>query len=153
MTIQLTAHWPVPCQHASQCCNLGIGVINASPLSMGLLSTRGPPDWHPARNVPTITTACQQAAEFCTSKGVDISRLALHFSLAQADCATCLVSTASLVNAQKNIDTVTSPLTVEEKEVLQEVKVKFMETLTNAHWEGFEVQEYREKLENSTQSS
>ena len=26
----------------------GIGVINASPLSMGLLSQRGTPDWHPA---------------------------------------------------------------------------------------------------------
>ena len=26
----------------------GVGVINASPLSMGLLSRRGVPDWHPA---------------------------------------------------------------------------------------------------------
>ena len=25
-----------------------IGVINASPVSMGLLSNRGPPAWHPA---------------------------------------------------------------------------------------------------------
>ena len=25
-----------------------VGIINASPVSMGLLSNRGPPDWHPA---------------------------------------------------------------------------------------------------------
>lgn len=26
----------------------GIGIVNASPISMGLLSNRGPPSWHPA---------------------------------------------------------------------------------------------------------
>ena len=26
----------------------GVGVINASPLSMGLLTPQGPPEWHPA---------------------------------------------------------------------------------------------------------
>jgi aryl-alcohol dehydrogenase-like predicted oxidoreductase len=26
----------------------GVGLINASPLSMGLLTKRGPPAWHPA---------------------------------------------------------------------------------------------------------
>jgi L-galactose dehydrogenase len=26
----------------------GVGLVNASPLSMGLLTTRGPPAWHPA---------------------------------------------------------------------------------------------------------
>ena len=25
-----------------------VGIINASPVSMGLLSNRGPPEWHPA---------------------------------------------------------------------------------------------------------
>jgi len=26
----------------------GVGVITASPLSMGLLTENGPPEWHPA---------------------------------------------------------------------------------------------------------
>ncbi len=36
----------------------GIGVINASPVGMGLLSCRGPPAWHPA--LTTIKYAIQQ---------------------------------------------------------------------------------------------
>jgi L-galactose dehydrogenase len=27
-----------------------VGVINASPLSMGLLTHQGPPEWHPAQS-------------------------------------------------------------------------------------------------------
>lgn len=38
----------------------GIGIINASPLSMGLLSQRGTPDWHPAPE--ELKAACARAA-------------------------------------------------------------------------------------------
>ena len=40
----------------------GIGVINASPLSMGLLSQRGVPDWHPAPR--PLVEACARAAAY-----------------------------------------------------------------------------------------
>ena len=48
----------------------GIGVINASPLSMGLLSQRGAPDWHPA--TPALREACRKAAEYCAQQGYPI---------------------------------------------------------------------------------
>ena len=38
----------------------GVGVINSSPLAMGLLSSRGPACWHPAS--PQLQDACQLAA-------------------------------------------------------------------------------------------
>ena len=41
----------------------GVGVVNASPISMGLLSDRGPPDWHPAQQ--DIKDMCAKAAAFC----------------------------------------------------------------------------------------
>ncbi|MBQ5818483.1 MAG: aldo/keto reductase, partial [Bacteroides sp.] len=41
----------------------GIGVINASPLSMGLLSQRGIPDWHPAPK--SLVEACKKAVQHC----------------------------------------------------------------------------------------
>lgn len=41
----------------------GVGVINASAIGMGLLSTRGPAVWHPAQQ--DIKDACNQAALFC----------------------------------------------------------------------------------------
>lgn len=37
--------------------------MNASPISMGLLSSRGPPAWHPASE--TLRSKCKEAAEFC----------------------------------------------------------------------------------------
>ena len=117
----------------------GVGVINASPNSMGLLTNRGPPDWHPALlYTPVIAETCREASAYCDEKGVDISRLALHFSLEQKDCSTCLVSTASKRNAEKNLKVVSHPLDKHENQLLQEVMDKFMKPLNNAHWEGFE---------------
>ena len=56
----------------------GIGVINASPLSMGLLSDRGTPEWHPAPQ--PLKDACRRAAEYCRSKDYPIEKLAMQFS-------------------------------------------------------------------------
>ena len=40
-----------------------VGVINGSILSMGLLTERGPPSWHPATN--DIKHVCKQASDYC----------------------------------------------------------------------------------------
>jgi len=124
----------------------GVGVVNASPISMGLLSDRGPPKWHPAKD--NIKEACAEAAKYCQSKGVDISRLGLRFTLDQEDYPTTLVSTASLENLKKNLDVLREPLTDHEKTVLSEVMDKYMTPLNNDHWEGVEVAKYRNKLAN-----
>jgi hypothetical protein len=56
-----------------------VGIISASPLSMGLLTQRGPPTWHPAP--PEVQEACSKAAAYAGSQGVDISKLALQYSV------------------------------------------------------------------------
>lgn len=56
-----------------------LGIINASAVSMGLLTHRGPPSWHPA--TAEIKAACKAAAEYCESQGVDIGTLAIAFTL------------------------------------------------------------------------
>lgn len=56
-----------------------LAVINASPISMGLLCNTGPPDWHPATE--DIKIACRKAVEYCNSRGVDITKLAIHHSI------------------------------------------------------------------------
>ena len=56
----------------------GIGVTNASPLSMGLLSQRGVPSWHPAP--ASLVEACRRAVEHCSAKGYPIEKLAMQFS-------------------------------------------------------------------------
>lgn len=120
----------------------GVGVINASPVSMGLLSNRGPPSWHPASQ--DIRDRCQQAAQYCQDKGVDISRLALHFTLDNREIPTTLVSTASLENLRKNIAAINGKLSSTEQEVLSYIQDKFFLPFGNMSWEGKEVAAYWE---------
>lgn len=79
----------------------GIGVINASPLSMGLLSQRGIPDWHPAP--ASLVEACRRAAEYCKKEGYPIEKLAIQFSVSNPRIASTLFSSANPENVLKNI--------------------------------------------------
>ena len=79
-----------------------VGVINASPLSMGLLSQRGAPDWHPASE--ELKKACTLAAAYCQQKGYPIEKLAIQFSTScNPRIATTLFSSANPDNVLKNI--------------------------------------------------
>lgn len=79
----------------------GIGVINASPLSMGLLSRRGVPAWHPAPK--SLVDACRRAVEYCDAKGYPIEKLAMQYSVSEPRIATTLFSSANSENVAKNI--------------------------------------------------
>ena len=96
----------------------GIGVINASPLSMGLLSQRGTPDWHPAPE--TLKEACRKAAAFCTEKGYPIERLAMQYSTSlNPRIATTLFSSANPDNVLKNIEYISQPA---DQQLVEEVR-------------------------------
>ena len=87
----------------------GIGVVNASPLSMGLLSDRGTPEWHPAPQ--PLKDACRRAAEYCRSKDYPIEKLAMQFSTSlNPRIATTLFSSANPKNVLKNINYVNEPM-------------------------------------------
>lgn len=98
----------------------GVGVINASPLSMGLLSSRGTPDWHPAPQ--DLKDACAKAAAFCAGQGYPIEKLAIQFSTSMNPrIATTLFSSANPANVQKNIDYVNEPMDEELVLKVQEI--------------------------------
>ncbi|MBQ6191666.1 MAG: aldo/keto reductase [Bacteroidaceae bacterium] len=87
----------------------GVGVINASPLAMGLLSERGTPDWHPAPK--ELKEACARAATYCKEKGYPIEKLAVQFSTSlNPRIATTLFSSANPDNVLKNIRFVDEPM-------------------------------------------
>ena len=79
----------------------GIGIINASPPSMGLLSQRGVPAWHPAPKA--LVEACQKAAAHCNAKGYPIERLAVQYSASNPRIASTLFSSANPDNVRRNI--------------------------------------------------
>ena len=80
----------------------GVGVINASPLSMGLLSSRGAPDWHPAPQ--SLKDACHRAAVYCQEQGRAIEELAVQYATSlNPRIATTLFSSANPANVRKNV--------------------------------------------------
>lgn len=86
----------------------GIGVINASPLSMGLLSQRGAPGWHPAPK--PLMEACQRAAQHCASKNYPIEKLAIQFSVSNPRIASTLFSSANPENVKRNARWANEPI-------------------------------------------
>ena len=96
----------------------GIGVINASPFSMGLLSGRGAPQWHPAPE--SLKEACRCAAEHCAAKGYPIEKLAVQYSTnLNPRIATTLFSSANPKNVLKNIAYVNEPI---DEQLVNEVQ-------------------------------
>jgi len=93
-----------------------VGLVNASPLSMGLLSLRGTPDWHPASQ--ELKAVCRKAAEHCASQGENIAKLAVQFSTANERVPTTLVSTASPDNIRDNAKWAEEPM---DEALLKEV--------------------------------
>lgn len=85
-----------------------VGVINASPLSMGLLSVRGVPAWHPAPQA--LVAACQKAVQHCQARHYPIEKLAIQYSISNPRIATTLFSSANPENVLKNIAYAEEPI-------------------------------------------
>lgn len=60
-------------------------VVSASPLAMGLLTTSGGPDWHPAKKYPELFDATRAAVEMCKEKGTKLEDVALSFGYRPLD--------------------------------------------------------------------
>ncbi|MBR2018625.1 MAG: aldo/keto reductase [Prevotella sp.] len=97
----------------------GVGVISASPFSMGLLTERGVPAWHPAPK--PLVEACVRAAEHCKAKGYPIEKLAMQFSIQNDRIASTLFSTTRPENLLKNIEYIKEPADEQLVKEVQEI--------------------------------
>ena len=96
-----------------------VGVINASPLSMGLLGTRGVPDWHPAPKA--LVEACQRAVQHCNAKGYPAEKLAIQYAISSPRIATTLFSSANPANVRKNWQYAEEPIDWQLVHEVQEI--------------------------------
>lgn len=96
-----------------------VGVISASPLSMGLLSERGVPDWHPAPK--PLVEVCKKAADHCKAKGYPIEKLAMQYALSNDRIATTLFSSANPANVKKNLAFIEEPIDWDLVREVQEI--------------------------------
>jgi aryl-alcohol dehydrogenase-like predicted oxidoreductase len=94
----------------------GIGIINASPTGMGLLTQRGAPDWHPANK--TLLSKCKKAVALCEHHGVNITKLAMQFAVNHEAITSTLVGTANPDNLMNNLHWIEEEL---DQELLNKV--------------------------------
>eukprot|EP00573_Skeletonema_grethae_P004942 CAMPEP_0201712010 /NCGR_PEP_ID=MMETSP0578-20130828/59428_1 /ASSEMBLY_ACC=CAM_ASM_000663 /TAXON_ID=267565 /ORGANISM="Skeletonema grethea, Strain CCMP 1804" /LENGTH=415 /DNA_ID=CAMNT_0048201067 /DNA_START=271 /DNA_END=1518 /DNA_ORIENTATION=+ len=139
------------CKHAN------IHLMAAAPLSMGLLTHAGPPAWHPAPLA--LKEACAKASKLCQSEGVNVSSLAILYSLShpsigctllgmkdekEVDVAADLASRFSAVyfnNDEENQDLILDQvLTPKERRVLNKLLDKtdgpFSQLKEDYRWDG-----------------
>lgn len=96
-----------------------VGIINASPLSMGLLSSRGVPAWHPAPK--SLVDACQKAVAHVNEKGYPIEKLAIQYAISNPRIATTLFSSANPANVKKNWEYAEAPIDWELVKEVQDI--------------------------------
>eukprot|EP00656_Telonema_subtile_P032317 TRINITY_DN35440_c0_g1_i1.p1 TRINITY_DN35440_c0_g1~~TRINITY_DN35440_c0_g1_i1.p1 ORF type:complete len:356 (-),score=84.27 TRINITY_DN35440_c0_g1_i1:75-1142(-) len=125
-----------------------LGCINASPLAMGLLTHAGPPVWHPAlRQDNHIIRGAVAAAKYCEAQGVDMAKLAVHFTLRQPRLTTTLVGAQTPDQMERNIAVLGSELSELEETVLQHVLSEFFAGRAEEEgWVGVEPAAYWSKL-------
>jgi L-galactose dehydrogenase len=85
-----------------------VGLINASPMAMGLLTSRGAPAWHPAQ--PVVREAACHIQEICRAHGVDIATVALQFCLQHPDASSTLAGMSTVAEVEANLDAAAIPM-------------------------------------------
>ncbi len=86
----------------------GIGLINASPLHMGVLVDIDPPSWHPVSD--EIRSRVKQARKLCREHKMTIAELALQFAYANQQVASTLVGIKTAQEVEQNIMIINQPI-------------------------------------------
>jgi L-galactose dehydrogenase len=81
--------------------SLEIGLINAAPLHMGMLTEAGAPDWHPASE--QVRDAVREALAFCKRRDFDLSEAGLRFCFEYPHVTSTLVGMSTSDQVRKNL--------------------------------------------------
>ena len=84
-----------------------VGLINASPLMMGLLTEAGPPAWHTAS--ADLKAAGLRAAREARANDLSIATLALQFAMQQEFAASTCIGMSSAQEVKQNVRAVMQP--------------------------------------------
>jgi L-galactose dehydrogenase len=106
----------------------GTGVMNASPLAMGLLTDQGPQPWFPGQ--PEVREACARAAELCRTRGADIAFLGMQFAYAQKQVPCTLTGAARKGELDANLRAMTEPI---DRDLLADV-MKALDPVRDWTW-------------------
>ena len=108
-----------------------VGVMSAGPFSARLLTNAPLPVW--LKEPETVKAAARAAAAHCASRGSDIAKLALQFSLANPNIATTVAGSANPHNIRNWAKWASEPI---DHELLAEVQAIFAPVKNLGHKEG-----------------
>ena len=86
----------------------GLGLINASPLGMRLLSDHGGMPWHPAQEI--VKDTARRVVELCKARGAHAPDVALQFSIAHPYVSSTFVGISSVAEVESNLRAIEQPL-------------------------------------------
>ena len=109
----------------------GVGAMNAGPFSARLLTNAPLPPW--LKEPEEVKAAARRAAARCASRGVDIAKVALQFSIANEDITTTIAGSANPNNIRDWAQWASEP---PDKELLAEVLEIFAPVKNVGHREG-----------------
>ncbi|HUQ95233.1 MAG TPA: aldo/keto reductase [Bryobacteraceae bacterium] len=84
-----------------------LGVINASPLGLGLLTPQGPQPWHLGDDL--LKEKCREAAAWCSSRGVNIAEVGMQFAMANPHIHSTLTGARTADEIRRNVQAVSAP--------------------------------------------
>jgi len=96
---------------------------------MGLLTGKGPPAWHSAQK--RVKAVACELVDFCQSRGVDLSQVAMQFALSYGRAATTLVGMSRVRHVQRNLAVLNAPV---DRQVIDEV-LQLCRPVANICWQ------------------
>lgn len=123
----------------------GIGVINAAPLAMGLLTNKGPPKWHPATKA--TKEAVKKAQEIASTFNFSLDDASLGYSLrpSNPNITTTLVSIPTTGILEQNLKIIASPISQEESHMYELIRNE-LASKGAGNWNGIELCQFKNWL-------
>jgi L-galactose dehydrogenase len=112
----------------------GVGILNGSPLCLGLLTNQGPPPWHPGSE--RLKATARRAAEFCSQRGADISLLGMQYCFTEERIASTITGAPRADELAVNLKALTTPIDRQLLSDAQTILVPVMnETWPSGNWQ------------------
>lgn len=105
-----------------------VGIINASPLSSGLLTSRGVPEWHSATEEDRAIV--EHAIEFCQDNNTKLEKIAIQFSIHHEDISTTLLSSSKPNTIKQSINWANEDY---DEDLAMEI-IKILKPIFNKDW-------------------
>lgn len=100
--------WSLRDRWAAAFQELGVPLLSASPTHMGILTSRGPQDWHPAP--AKVLAAGRRMAAVCAARGLDLASVALRAAFTEPGPAAILIGARTSAEVRASIEATALPL-------------------------------------------